>query len=263
MDDRIKCYAIPYGAVGFISHVFLYITVTALAFGRSPFMFWRTVAHKHIKNTLLITSLLVTLVLTTMSIARCHATLPLLLIATGKLIMAITLYYMAIHIIPVIRGCHSDCIDNSAAVLYWMLLYGLGTVMGLSGLSRLVFEDFDESERLRTASFVFIALVCSVPTIALILSLQHAIRRRRKLIRESISDVESDHIHGEQEHSTLIRAVLFAAIIFFLSFGILFALQSDWALGIIAGDMAGAPPAASGALYWSYFAFSLLPFFSF
>ena len=275
MDDRVQCYAIPYGAVGFVSHIVLYFSIVALALGRSPVMFWRQLAHKHVKNTLLIVSLLMTLVLTALSIARCHDTLALLLMAVGRLVVSQTLYYTAIHIVPVLRGCDANCLDTSAAVLYWLLLYAFGSTVGLAGLGQLVLQDFNSSERLRTGTFVFIALVCSIPTVALILSLQRAIRARQRLIRaEVVSDVESvgPHLRSEkeedrkekrEEHSTLARAILFAIIAFLLSFGVLFAVQSDWALGIIAGDLSGAPPSDSAALYWTYFIFALLPFFSF
>lgn len=37
IQDEIKCYSLPYGAIGFISHVLTYWAVLWLSFGRKPY----------------------------------------------------------------------------------------------------------------------------------------------------------------------------------------------------------------------------------
>jgi hypothetical protein len=44
--------------------------------------------------------------------------------------------------------------------------------------------------------------------------------------------------------------------------GILFALYSDFAIGAIAGNMAGVPSSDNAALYWGYFIIKRLPILS-
>ena len=39
--DEIGCYALPYGGLGFTSHVLTYLTVFCLSHGRTPLMPWR------------------------------------------------------------------------------------------------------------------------------------------------------------------------------------------------------------------------------
>jgi hypothetical protein len=70
-QQAITCYSLPYGGIGFGSHVITCYTMAMLYFGRKPLMPWRRVRHKNWTVCLSIASILSTSFLTCLSIYKC------------------------------------------------------------------------------------------------------------------------------------------------------------------------------------------------
>ncbi|KAK3998051.1 hypothetical protein QBC44DRAFT_313812 [Cladorrhinum sp. PSN332] len=97
VHEQIQCYALPYGAIGFASHVLTYFTAFMLSRGRNPFLFWQKLTHRRFNLTVALIGFAITLVLTVLTMARCHRTWPFILIAVWKLVLSVTLTGMTIQ----------------------------------------------------------------------------------------------------------------------------------------------------------------------
>ena len=45
--SQITCYALPYGGIGFLSHVLTYYSIVCIGIGVRPIMPGRPIKHKH------------------------------------------------------------------------------------------------------------------------------------------------------------------------------------------------------------------------
>jgi hypothetical protein len=88
---EIACYGLPYGGIGFSSHIITYYTMTMLYFGRKPLQPWKRVRHKKWSLGLSAASLSATIVLTSLAIHKCKQQWEFMILGVWMLTTSITI----------------------------------------------------------------------------------------------------------------------------------------------------------------------------
>jgi hypothetical protein len=259
----------PYGGIGFASHIMTYLTVLCLALGASPIFPWQNLKYKRFNILVATVGLIATVTLSTLSIVRCRQSWPLLLIALWKLILSLTLSFMTIHAATTIEERGRETTDETkekkfTRILWWLFLYAIGMIIGLTGLGKLVKDQFDDNQKLRIITYAFVGVSAIFPFFVII-----------GLIIEVVEACSSTSTPSDQQPNSPVRKAsenifdnLMAAVfgipgVVILCFGALFAFYSDWALAAMTGDMSGSPSSDNAIFFWCYFAAKRLPIFSF
>jgi len=285
LQDGIKCYGLPYGAIGFVSHILTYCTIFSLDLSRSPAkLVWNIIGNlacfpccenvsvkldfPWVDFTLALVSLTLTVASSSLSIVRCRNEWPLVLIATWKMLLSLDLGFTAVHraieirkrdrqgpkLVPQRRFLFWDSSEKvkerkfSKLPAVWNFLYAIGIIIGLAGLSATISEVWHT----RTKAMEIITIVFGVAVLlpACFLGVAAGV----------VSGLTCGRYFG----------VLFASgtagSLGLIMVGILAAFYSDWMLAAIevqkGGSWAGLPTADANWLYWSYFAGKRLPCFS-
>ncbi|KAK4642884.1 hypothetical protein QC761_401365 [Podospora bellae-mahoneyi] len=97
VQEQIQCYALPYGAIGMASHILTYFTAYMLSRGRNPILVWKRLKHRRFNLSVAAVGFVITLVLTSLTMARCRRTWPFILVAVWKLVLSVTLTGMTIQ----------------------------------------------------------------------------------------------------------------------------------------------------------------------
>ena len=95
IESEIVCYNLPYGAIGFLSHLLTYYTITLLYLKRSPWLPWLRLTHSTFDKVLASLTFLATVILSLFTIVRCSSRWAFVLIAIWKLLLALTLSFCA------------------------------------------------------------------------------------------------------------------------------------------------------------------------
>ncbi|KAH8897632.1 hypothetical protein GQ53DRAFT_802900 [Thozetella sp. PMI_491] len=191
IHEQIQCYALPFGAIGMVSHLLTYYTVICLARGRSPLLPWTRLSRRYIGITSTTVGLLVSFPLTVRTMVQCRNTWEFILIAVWKVTLSLTLSFMSIHAAWIARERPSRSEqrprrsrDESAiplneeysqyrsnyslrepekkkpdfgVILVWLVLYGPGSIIGFVGVMNLVAHHFNDADMaaLRTVTYAF------------------------------------------------------------------------------------------------------------
>ncbi|KAK3395318.1 hypothetical protein B0H63DRAFT_506802 [Podospora didyma] len=95
--EQIHCYALPFGAIGFASHLLTYVTVLCLASGRSPWWPKRKLTGRKVNLAFGIIGLSITIPLTVLTMMHCRNSWSFILISVWKLVLSVTLSFMTIN----------------------------------------------------------------------------------------------------------------------------------------------------------------------
>jgi hypothetical protein len=95
-QKEIACYGLPYGGIGFSSHIITYYTMTMLYFGRKPLQPWKRVRHKKWSLGLAVASLIATIVLTSLAIHKCKQQWEFMILGVWMLTTSITISLLTI-----------------------------------------------------------------------------------------------------------------------------------------------------------------------
>ncbi|KAH6684778.1 hypothetical protein B0J14DRAFT_466404 [Halenospora varia] len=256
IKQEIQCYSLPYGGIGFASHVLTYYAVIMLSNKRSPLPPWKKNRWPTLDKILASVGLLVTIVVSVLTIVRCHARWQFIVMAVWKLDLSIALGCLTFHAATLVerrevvrRSAYSalnsveDLNEGSrptrtegrtksgARILWWLLLYVPGVIAGLVGLLSLVSREIKHNRQVLYITIAF----GSVIFIAILLML--------------ILDVA--FLFGMSGFAILAAG--------FSGMGVLGAFYSDWILGAFAENLRGVPSSDNAALYWSYFIAKRLP----
>jgi hypothetical protein len=274
--DEIKCYSLPYGGIGFTSHVLTYWTILVLGFGRKPYWPWRRLSAGKIDLFLSIAQLIITVAIAAFTIARCRSRWQFILIAVWKLVMSMVVGVWGISASrnaikaskyyplakgqgdldadePWVRRAGADAPPNaqekgkpkvpriwSSDDFTWLTLfiYAAAAIVGLVGLISLVIENF------------WLPRVWKITTVfgSLILAAGFAMFALWWCIDVSGED---DGIKRRKHRRAVLRGLSFSsfAVIPTLML-ILAAFYSDWVLGALAGSLVGVPSGDNAYLYW-------------
>jgi hypothetical protein len=95
---EIACYSLPYGGLGFASHVLTYYTIACLAFGRRPLWPFKRINHSIFGFGLSAVGLVGGLLVTVVTIHRCRNHWQLLVLAIWKLSMSLFNGIAGLHV---------------------------------------------------------------------------------------------------------------------------------------------------------------------
>lgn len=138
LKEDIKCYALPFGAFGFISHLMTYWTIALNAHGLSPWRF-KKLKHKKRNKLLAVGQLLWTVAMAIYTMANCHRRWQFVVMGFWHLTLSITLGIVSI------MGAEYDpdvSHGNIPDSLYTTGIYAVGVIVGIAGLISLVVETW-------------------------------------------------------------------------------------------------------------------------
>jgi hypothetical protein len=272
LAEELQCYGLPYGGIGFASHVLTYYTIIMLSYQRSPWMPWKRNRHKWIDITLAIFGLVASIILTVLTILRCRNRWQFVAMATWKLVLSVTFGILSFHAAMMVRPKEkyqysglghlestANAIENKeyTKVLWWLLLYVPGVVAGLSGLLSLVFKEIGQNAHVKIITEVFGTVICFLAGLMLIVGII-GMYSQCCGSRKEVNNLSMENLG---------KGTVAIGIMLFLVAGsatsVLAALYSDWVLGAIAGNLVGLPSGDVAPLYWGYILAKRLPFFSF
>jgi len=245
--EEIQCYSLPYGGIGFASHIITYYTIAMLALQLHPYAPWRRNKNSGFDLFLATVGLIATIIISSLTMVRCRSRWQFVAIAAWKLDLSVTFGFLSLHAAAMLpksarydwdeyTGGHGD----AAKVLFWLILYIPGVIAGMAGLLSLVAETINSNHNIMIVTAVFgavtLAAALLVGIIVCCLSLESSVR--------------------------IIGSGLTSLFVILGCFGVLGAFYSDWILAAIAENMSGTPSPDNAALYWSYFVAKRLPFFS-
>ncbi|KAK8068885.1 hypothetical protein PG994_005501 [Apiospora phragmitis] len=100
--DEAACYALPFGGIGFASHMLTYYMAALLVLGRQPLRPWKRLSHRRSDIVLGSVQLVITVVLTSISIRRCwrswpFATLGVWMLTTSVCISVLPMIMSFVH----------------------------------------------------------------------------------------------------------------------------------------------------------------------
>ena len=267
-QSEISCYALPYGGLGFASHVLTYLTVYAFSHGRAPLMPWRRLRESRQNLWLTALSGCLALPMTVVSMARCHNTWPFILVAVWKLVFSTTQTVMGIHAALIAgaswfqptkspsAGCASqletgllrahEFKQEFGKIWWWCIFYFLGAFVGFVGIMAIAGNHMADNEQLRITTGAFGAAVFLVVVLTT--------GRRWRTYFSKLPAVTP----MEDGLEVLRWSAGFAVFVVTL----LFALYSDWALAAVARDNLGMPTSANAPVYWCYLVAKRLPMLS-
>jgi hypothetical protein len=256
ISDEIKCYGLPYGAIGNLSHVLTYWTLGCLFFYRTPWWPWRALRAGQIDLFLGIVQLLVSVGVASLTIARCRNRWQFIVLAAARLQFSLTLGYCAIHTSTrIMRGRQGyegipskeylPLPQRKLVALPWLV--HLSALPGLAALGSLIRELWQACEceskdactvcnnwrlndplPIRNISYAFLS------TIALMLIvLAFMVGRSR------------GHQTPEKARSISGACHIVGGVI-----SLLLALYTDWLLATIADNLVGSPSGDLAILYW-------------
>ena len=271
LAEELQCYGLPYGGIGFASHVLTYYTIIMLSYQRSPWMPWKRNHHKWIDITLSIFGLVISVTLTVLTILRCRNRWQFVVMATWKLVLSVTFGILSIHAATMVqpRAKHqysglgkstANAIQNKeyTKVLWWMLLYVPGVVAGLSGLLSLVFKEIGHNADVKIITEVFGIVIAFPAGLMLIVGIVSMCRQCCGSRKEEVHNSSMEDLG-----KTTVAIGIMVSLVAGSTTSVLAALYSDWILGAIAGNLVGLPSGDVAPLYWGYILAKRLPFFSF
>jgi hypothetical protein len=270
LKEEIQCYSLPYGGVGFTSHILTYYAVAMLASGRSP---WTLQKNKHKKLDLALSTigLILTFVVSVLTIIRCRSRWQFITMAVWKLVLSVALGCLSVHAATLVG--HTDKVTGEESVglmeiqagksqtsltpsakkrkrpqrvLWWTSLYVPGVIVGLTGLLSLVIQEITINRTVERITLVFGTVIATFAVLAVVVTVG---------TMASEGDVGAVGALGYSGFGVLIAGLGGMAF--------MGALYSDWILGAIAENLVGTPSTDNAALYWTYFIAKRLPFFSF
>lgn len=169
---QIKCYAFPYGLLGFVAHLAMFYGIAISSFNRRPLDFCKPL--KYLRRDLIfgVTGLVISCVLTAGTIYRCSGTKYYVLIAVSKMLTTIASSAISIHIAWNIRGIRKkDENDQQKAkithhnTLQWLIIEVVGSILELIGVIMLLEESHDAVVKNKTPIIVtslFLATVVGI-----------------------------------------------------------------------------------------------------
>ena len=186
--DEIKCYSLPYGSIGFVSHLITYYTIFALSRGRSPFT-WKKNKHWKLDFTLGAIGLVTTTSLAVLTVVRCRHRWEFVLLGIWKMILSLTLGFISVHAAVAVRNTNRSTGKSRTTkegVLWWLAFYLPGLVVGLTGLGSLAKSSWTAWRKSRTP-IVVTGIFISAAFVSGVIGILLYRRRRRKPLPASPS----------------------------------------------------------------------------
>ncbi|KAF2205909.1 hypothetical protein GQ43DRAFT_159699 [Delitschia confertaspora ATCC 74209] len=286
IKDEMKCYSLPFGAIGFISHILTYWQILCLYHLRSPFLPWIELSHRWWDMGLAILTLVVTPTISVFTIVRCTMRWEFVLIAVWVGMMSATVgvwtfvtvkkldkrvqdldelldfayeqthqgdeHYgslwenMALHLKPENMGT-----DKYHAQKHWLLIYLFAVLIGSPGLFSLVVKTWPLYKPIRSVTYAFSAIALIWIVFELCIKLYFGLWLGARANREAVFIFLKAEPTSLRKFQYYWGSFLMITVTTLMHGGfvmtVLFAFYVDWVLG-------GVPSKDVSALYWIFFA---------
>ncbi|KAJ3535627.1 hypothetical protein NMY22_g6403 [Coprinellus aureogranulatus] len=300
LSEEIKCYSLPYGALGFASHVLTYYTILCLWFGRKPLWPFSRVSYSWFDLALGGIGLLISTLLSIVTIVRCKNSWELLVIGVWKMAMSLLNGITAIHVAVMVilkkrkmkrarrREASGSSSDGGDEVQVEKGEEIPGNVRNEPGAG-----DHDEGDRdrdveaempikvvLNPMRWVSWWVVLYIPGMfAGVVGLMALVVKDHKVhpgvlkltagfytvVGAGVLVVAAGVLYRlrNAEDGPTARRLVFGGLIWMVgTFSVLAVFYSDWALGMMTDNIPGLPSGDASALYWTYWISKRLPMFS-
>ena len=244
IQTDIQCYSLPYGGIGFLSHMLTYETLLCLTFSHSPWLPWKHLKHWKLDAALGCISLLSAGTVSLFAVIRCRFAWPFILLILWKMSLSVALAGAMLHRAYKVREEREKglLVARASRSSGWIavVVYGIGLPIGLVGLAKILTKSWaTRSKDMEIITGAFAAAVIGVALVgAVVACCTHA----------------AD------------GAGCYAVFYAIGAVGVLAALYSDWILAAIevqgGGNWWGYPSGDVAAVYWTYFVAKRLPLFS-
>lgn len=265
-SNEIKCYGLPYGGIGFLSHILTYYSIICIGLGVKPLLPGVHLRHSIFDLVVAICSLLGSSINAVVVMARCRREWQFLLLALWKLSLSCTLGCMCVHRALLVR--HAGEVKKSKKPFFWLSVYATTIVLGLAGLFSLVRRSWD-NPHVRIVTGAFWGIAGGLAFISALLpqttTTEYEFERERDGL---VAYVQRWFGQDTREtYTVLLESTTWGPGRCLQSFfasalmltGLLAALYSDWVLGVITGNLAGVPSGDVRVIYWIYFVAKRLP----
>ena len=229
--EEIQCYSIPYGGIGFASHILTYWTLAWLWAGKKPLWPVHDLKHFWIDALWAATTFAISVALAVFTIIRCRNRWEYMLIAIWKIFVTTLLTGTTVSA-PRLKQRGKKTTRSAA----WLILYIPGLITGFVGLFPLVKENWANNV-VRDVTYAFVGTIIGASLVGAAFYL----------------------FAGEGSTAGFSLYGVGSAL---MAIGILGVLYSDWVLGAIAENLGGTPSGDSVILYWTYFVVKRLPLLS-
>lgn len=142
-NDNIRCYSLPFGVLGFVSHLISYWNVFWLLKYQRPLWPFEEVGHKEIDFVTLFLSLCGTVIPSIITSLGCHSDWRFILIAIWKLFFSICVSIIGLHTVREADKPPAHRKSFSSSKSWAPSLYTIGVLVGLTGLISVVKEDWN------------------------------------------------------------------------------------------------------------------------
>jgi hypothetical protein len=248
LPKEIQCYSIPYGGIGFASHILTYYTLACLWVGSRPLWPWDRLEHTWWDCILGTASFLFSNAFAAFTLYRCQNRWEFILIAVWKISLSTTLALTTITASILSRGnkryiplwpASPVKREKVARSAFWAIIYVLGLIVGMTGVGSLVRQTWDSST-VRLITYIFAGICGGVGVLAMIAGVFGAWGETVDCSTFAVGPM------------AFIGGAIVCAV-----------LYSDWILGTIAGSLAGIPSGDIAWMYWGYFVAKRFPMLSF
>lgn len=137
------------------------------------------------------------------------------------------------------------------SLLWWLILYALGTIIGLTGLFSIVRHTYTSNHVVRQISSIFLGVAIGPSALYMVIVVLVKIVQK------------PDPNRRKFEFRNALGHTAFVVISLILWAGMLAAFYSDWVLGAVTGNLVGTPDSSNKMVYWTYFIAKRIPLFSF
>lgn len=290
---EIKCYALPYGAIGIISHLLTFWTIAWMAWGRAPLWPINHMDKSMFDLLLAIVSLCTCIAVGSMTMYRCRLSWHFLLISIWKLVTSVSVACIAIHRCLILRREDRRPSPPSHESVFQHEDYSSGYLLQSpyprpSNGPRQISQSSDIHPRnskktnLAPLHWLFLYLAGTVVGMTGLCSLLWTSFREDKAVQHLtygfaapmviIPVLVAIYWYGEHcfggtsgccglltayEHTFKSACVAFVVM-----FGFLSALYGDLILGVIADNVTGFPSSDIAPLYWVWFIAKRVPMLS-
>jgi hypothetical protein len=294
LEGQLQCYAIPYGGMGFVSHLLLAYTYLCVATpSRAPLWPWRTSLNRPYSIALWVTTLFGQFGLNLYHIVLCHFGWQLSAVTAGKLLL--NLFWGIFAIVLLVKGMRSDpgSVFSSSAARQSRSRRRQAerdhffAQMGGAGEDASRRRRDPRRKKMMETIFIVVGVTYNVMCFALILAgaVDMAAQRRTPggspATRERTISFVFAIAMGLMALSAIINVFLahyipvtkdgrsgfeyymaqrpFSAISSAVILGFCIPSYADWIIASIVGRLSGIPPGEATIRYWLYFGLTKLP----
>ncbi|KAK3080592.1 hypothetical protein LTS18_014975 [Coniosporium uncinatum] len=258
--EEIKCYNFPYGGIGFLTHLIAFWMVIWLGLGMTPIWPIKELTNRWAIAVVGLLSFFGAVPIVLLNILQCRARWQFVCLGVWKLTTSFILVGIVFR-----QAFRPSKRAIGFAMFFWLGVYGMGTVVGMTGLMDLVRRTWHGDNGVKVVTLVFSLLAFSPVVLGILflavsppISWCQRAYRRYEMKKEMSSDQEPKPVkRTAMQTATMIFGWTVVYSVF--CFGVLATLYSDWVLAAVARNWSGRPDEDQQAIFWSWTILKALP----